>query len=142
MSDTTQINAAEGLFCETANGPRLLGSRCENCRFPSFPSSEFCHNPECDASDMRPAHFGPFGRLWSVTVQNYSPPPPVVADSPFAPYAVGLVDLDDDGLRVVGRLRVDDPKDAEVGDEVELILAPLGANADGEEVISWQFKKR
>ncbi|MDG2335619.1 MAG: OB-fold domain-containing protein [Myxococcota bacterium] len=142
MTDSSPVHAAKDLFVETSDGPRLLGSRCDTCKAPYFPSSEACHNPDCDHSDIQPAHFGPHGTLWSVTVQNYPPPPPVVAPEPYSPYAVGLVDLETDGLRVIGRLHVEDPTSVKVGGPVELILAPLGSGQDGHEVISWQFEPR
>jgi uncharacterized OB-fold protein len=89
---------------------------------------------------MRDANFGPRGRLASVTIQGYPPPAPVVRSDPYTPYAVGLVDLEDEALRVIGRLRVDDPENIELGGEVELVLASLGHDDEGRDVISWQFQ--
>jgi hypothetical protein len=140
MGEAGSVPAVEGLFSETADGPRLLGSRCATCGSAYFPRAEGCHNPECERSDMHDALFGPRGRLASVTIQSYPPPAPVVWSEPYTPYAVGLVDLADQGLRVIGRLRVDDPASIEVGGEVELVLAPLGRDAEGRDVISWQFE--
>jgi len=140
MSDSGSIPAVEGLFTETADGPRLVGSRCASCQSPYFPSAEACHNPECERSDMQSALFGPRGRLTSMTIQSYPPPAPVVWSEPYTPYAVGLVDLESEGLRVIGRLRVANPENVEVGGDVELVLAPLGNDAEGREVISWQFE--
>ena len=140
MSEPETILSTEGLFAETAAGPRLLGSFCAGCETAYFPRSEYCHNPECTEADMQDAEFGPRGRLWSVTTQGYQPPAPVVTPEPYAPYAVGFIDLHDHALRVVGRLQTDSPDDVEVGCEVELILAPLGQDAEGRDVISWQFK--
>lgn len=133
------INAVEGLFAETAEGPRLLGSQCRSCGTPYFPRGEVCHNPDCSSSAMQDAAFGPRGTLWSVALQNYPPPPPTIYEEPYRPYGVGLVDLPN-GLRVLGRLLTDDPTQIEPGAEMELVLAPLGPGPEGEPVISWQFK--
>jgi len=140
MSEVETILSTEGLFAETPAGPRLLGSRCDGCKSAYFPRSEHCHNPDCTQADMHEAEFGPRGRLWSVTTQGYQPPAPVVTPEPYTPYAVGFIDLHDHPLRVLGRLQTDSPADVEVGCEVELILAPLGQDAEGRDVVSWQFK--
>ncbi|MAI25971.1 MAG: Zn-ribbon domain-containing OB-fold protein [Myxococcota bacterium] len=140
MSEPETILSTEGLFAETSAGPRLLGSRCLCCGTAYFPRSEYCRNPECPEPEIQDAEFGPRGRLWSVTTQGYQPPAPVVTPDPYTPYAVGFIDLHDHPLRVVGRLQTDSPEDVEVGCEVELILAPLGQDGEGRDVISWQFK--
>lgn len=137
MSET--VESVEGLFEQTPNGPRLLGSRCASCQTPYFPRSSGCHNPDCDTSKMEDVHLGPKGRVWSLSVQTYPPPPPVVSSDPFEPFAAAMVDLEE-GLRVLGRMVTDDPGQVNVGDEVELVIAPLGKDADGRDVISWQFK--
>jgi uncharacterized OB-fold protein len=139
MSHANAIQAADGLFADTPDGPRLLGSRCTACETAYFPRSGACHNPDCPGSRIEDACFGPSGTLWSVAIQNYPPPPPAVIPEPYTPYAIGLVDLPE-GLRVLGRLAVDDPLSVEVGTAMELVLAPLGQNEAGQDVVSWQFK--
>ena len=139
MTTTERIPAVEGLFAETAEGPRLLGSRCTACGTPYFPKSPLCHNPECSEQKLEDASFGPYGKLWSCAVQNYPPPPPAVYDEPYTPYAMGVVDLED-GLRVLGRISTDDPNRLQVGTDVELVLEPLCRDEDGRELVSWKFK--
>ena len=139
MTTTKTVPVAEALFTQTADGPRLLGSKCASCATPYFPRSAVCHNPECDAPAMADVNFGPTGKIWSCAVQNYQPPAPVVTEEPYAPYAMGMVDLDD-GLRVMGRIDVDDPMSAQVGDEVELVVGRLGGDADGNDVVTWMFR--
>jgi len=131
----------EGLFEETGEGPRLLGSRCSGCGTPYFPRSSLCHNPACQGGEMRDARFGPHGQLWSYAVQNYPPPAPARFDEPYTPYALGVVDLED-GLRVIGRLRGGEALELRAGSPVELVLAPLCSDAQGRELISWQFEPR
>ena len=136
---TTRVHAVEGLMAETAEGPRLLGSKCGGCSACYFPRDSVCHNPECDAPAMADVDFGPSGRIWSCAIQNYQPPAPVITEEPYQPYAMGMIDLAD-GLRVMGRIDVADPMSVQVGDEVELVVGRLGADADGNDVISWMFR--
>src|SRR3990172_8798234 len=118
-----RIPVAKNLFAETALGARLQGSRCTTCETPYFPRSAVCHNPECNDSRIEEAEFGPSGTLWSLAIQDYPPPAPVKFDKPYKPYAMGVVDLDD-GLRVLGRISVDDPHAIEAGARVEMVIEP------------------
>jgi hypothetical protein len=139
MATAKRIPVAEGLFTETADGPRLVGSRCAGCRTPYFPRSAVCHNPDCRGGRMDDATFGPRGTLWSCAVQDYPPPAPARFDQPYKPYAMGVVDLAD-GLRVLGRMAIDDPGRLEVGMKVELVLDTLCHDEQGGEVITWKFR--
>jgi uncharacterized OB-fold protein len=136
---TRKYPVAEGLFTETADGPRLLGSRCASCATPYFPRSALCHNPECRESKMEEASFGPRGTLWSCAIQNYPPPAPARYEEPYTPYAMGMVDMPE-GLRVMGRISTDDPESVRVGAEVELVLERLYLDENGDEVITWKFR--
>ena len=40
----------------------------------------------------------------------------------------------------IGRLLADDPEQVPVGGNVALVIAPLGHDAEGREVLSWQWK--
>ena len=136
---TNRVPVVDGMFAETADGARLLGSKCAGCGAPYFPKSAVCHNPRCREKHIEPASFGPRGTLWSFAVQHYAPPAPVKYDEPYKPYALGLVDLRD-GLRVLGRLQVDKLENLKIGMDVELIVARLCADKDGNEVTTWMFK--
>ena len=134
-----RIPVFEGLFAETSDGARLTGSRCKSCSTPYFPKSPVCHNPDCDDSNIEDASFGPKGTIWSVAMQDYPPPAPVKFDQPYKPYAMGVIDMPE-GLRVLGRIDVEDPRTAEVGMDVELVIDALAHDEDGNEVISWKFR--
>jgi len=134
-----RIPVAKNLFTETASGARLQGSRCKTCKTPYFPKSAVCHNPGCRASDMEDALFGPDGTLWSCAIQDYPPPAPAKFDQPYKPYAMGVVDLDD-GLRVLGRMAVENPRALDVGARVRLVIDTLAHDADGNEIVTWKFK--
>ena len=124
MTTKKRIHAVEGLFSETADGPRLLGSKCRGCGAVYFPRDSVCHNPGCSDPAMEDASFGPSGKIWGCAIQNYAPPLPVLTREPYQPYAVAMVDLDD-GLRVMGRIETDDPMSVSVGGRVELVVGGL-----------------
>jgi uncharacterized OB-fold protein len=134
-----RVPVVDGLFTDGPAGARLLGSRCATCTIAYFPRAEVCHNPDCSASDVHDAEFGGSGTLWSFSIQSYPPPPPARYDEPYVPYALGVVDLDD-GLRVVGRVDVEDPASLTVGDRVELIVGALCHDEDGTVPVSWMFR--
>ncbi len=140
-SMTTTKPVFEGLFTETAEGPRLLGSRCATCNTPYFPVSPACHNPDCDESKMEDTSFGPDGTLWSYSIQYYPPPPPAKYDEPYTPYALGLIDLPE-GLRVLSKISTDDPEGLEVGVAVELVLERFHSDGQGNDVITWKFRPK
>lgn len=139
MTTTKRVPVAEGLFAETKEGPRLLGSKCPACGTPYFPKSPVCHNPDCREKGLEDATFGPQGKLWSYSIQYYPPPPPAKFDEPFAPYALGLVDLPE-GLRVLARISTADPEGLQVGIDVELVLEKLYRDGSGNDVITWKFR--
>ena len=117
----------------------MLGSKCAACGVPYFPKTPVCHNPECNEQRIEDAQFGPRGKLWSFAVQYYAPPAPVKYDEPFAPFAIGVVDLPE-GLRVLGRISIDDLKKVKIGMDVELAVERLCGDKDGNEVVTWKFR--
>ncbi len=139
MTTADRVPVAEGLFAETANGPRLLGSKCATCGTPYFPKTSICRRPDCAASKIEDAQFGPRGTLWSYSVQHYPPPPPAKYDEPYSPYAMGMVDLDE-GLRVLARISTNDLDAIKPGMAVELVIERLYGDAQGNEVLTWKFR--
>ena len=139
MSEVKRIPIVEGVFTETADGPRLIGSRCADCGTPQFPRSPVCRNPQCNGRNVEDVMLSPRGDLWSYTIQHYKPPAPMRFDDPFVPYGIGLVDLPE-GLRVLSMMTAADPDRLKIGMKVELVLEPLHHDDDGNEVITWKFR--
>jgi uncharacterized OB-fold protein len=133
------VPVVQGLFADTAQGPRLLGSKCVSCGTPYFPKSPVCRNPECGNQNLEDATFGPRGTLWSFAIQHYAPPPPVKYDEPYTPYAIGLVDMPE-GLRILARLSTTNIESITVGMEVELVIDGLYADPQGNQVTTWKFR--
>jgi uncharacterized OB-fold protein len=134
---TERIPVAPGLFAETPRGARLLGSRCGACGTHFFPRVPRCTNPACRSDDARDVELGPAGTLYSYTVQHYAPPPPFRYDAPFAPYAIGLVELRE-GIRVISMLKLD-LAEVRLGMPLELVIDRMASDEQGRDVVTWKF---
>lgn len=134
---TNWIPAVEGLFADTAEGPRLLGSRCTSCGTPYFPRKTACHNPQCSGSKIEDCSYGGKGVVWSYSVADFPPPAPHKFDKPFKPYVIGVIDMEN-GLRVIGQM-VNPLEEMKVGATVELVIDTLYHEED-KTFASWKFK--
>ncbi len=123
-----------GLFREEADGPRLLAGRCVACARLHFPASSIC--PYCGTADATPAAIGARGTLWLWTVVANRPPGyrgPV-------PFGFGVVELADDGLRVVTRLTEPRLASLRQGLPMRLVLDTLFTDDDGVAVVSYAYQ--
>jgi uncharacterized protein len=122
---------------EPGASPALLGSRCEGCSTHYFPRTSSCRNPACKAPALVDVQLSRTGNLYSYTVQRYRPPPPFVLE-PWAPYALGLVDLPE-GVRVMGMLTGMSLDDIRIGSTVELVAESLHEDGQGQPVLTYKF---
>jgi hypothetical protein len=82
------------------------------------------------------------GTLWSYTENRYAPPPPYPSQDPFEPFAVAAVQLEHEGLIVLGKVVEGTlAADLRVGIEMELTTMPLFTDDDGAErmVYAWRI---
>jgi hypothetical protein len=135
------VPAVAGWFT-TGEPPVLLGSRCTACGVVAFPPrSATCPNPQCRSTDVTPVPLARTGRVWSYTDARYQPPPPYVSPSdPYRPFVLAAVELDADGLIVLGQM-VDgcDGDAVHVGQPVELVIEPLLETDDAVQLV-WRWK--
>jgi uncharacterized OB-fold protein len=118
---------AEGWFT-TEDPPALLGRRCTACGTVAFPPvNAFCPNPGCAGTDFAEHRLARTGTVWSYTDSRYQPPAPYVATSdPYEPFALVAVELDDDGIVVLGQATAGVAvTDLHVGRRVELVVERL-----------------
>jgi uncharacterized protein len=138
VSETvTRVPAVEGWFTIDPREPHLIGARCPACTTIVFPPREgACPNPECDSDTLEPTELSRRGRVWSYTENHYAPPPPYVAADPFEPYALAAVELDDDGLVVLGQVaRGVSAADLHVGMAMQLEVDTLYRDDDHEYLV-------
>jgi len=128
---TDTVAVRDGLFTD-GEQPRLLGGRCPACGHHSFPRHATC--PYCAASGVVPVELSTTGRLWAWTAVTNAPP----GYAGEVPYGFGVVELPE-GLRVVSRLTEPDPARLDAGQEMALVVVPVGATEDGRTVTSYAF---
>jgi len=142
MTTRTPALGAAGWFTE-AGGPALLGSRCAGCGTVAFPkATAFCPNPDCAGTDFEEHRLPSTGTVWSYTDARYQPPPPYVPTTePYEPFALAAVELDGDGLVVLGQVAAGATiTDLHVGRRVELVVEPLFVDDDGTEHTIWKWR--
>lgn len=84
--------------------PHLLGGRCTGCGTYVFPPrAGACPNPACESDELESTPLSRTGRVWSYTENRYAPPPPYKAAEPFEPYALVAVELEREGIIVLGQ---------------------------------------
>jgi uncharacterized OB-fold protein len=76
---------------------RLEAARCQNCGYIAFPPRLVC--PRCRSRAFEPIRLADTGKIITYTIIRVPPHP--FADQ--APYAVGIVELDD-GVRLTGQI--------------------------------------
>jgi uncharacterized protein len=100
---TVRIPAIEGWYSLDEH-PHLIGGRCAGCGTYVFPPrAGACPNPGCESDELVPTALSRTGRVWSYTENRYAPPPPYKAAEPFEPYALVAVELEQEGIIVLGQ---------------------------------------
>lgn len=138
MANMVSIDPAV-LDIESA-GPRLIGSRCEDCGTHTFPAQDGC--PRCAGSSAIPVELDRRGTLWTWTIQGFAPKaPPYIGptDEAFEPFGIGYVELPGQ-VKVEARLTESDPARLRVGMAMELTTIPLAADADGNTLVTYGFR--
>jgi len=130
----------EGWFT-TTEPYTLIGGRCASCgTFVFPPRGGACPNPRCAATELDPTPLSRFGRVWSYTENHYAPPSPFVAADPFEPYALAAVELEAEGLVILGQVATGVMgADLEIGMEMEVDLDVLYTDDDGEPRWVWKW---
>jgi uncharacterized OB-fold protein len=138
-----QVPLADGLFTwppDPAKPPALIGARSTNGKI-FFP---YRRQAVIDGvrEDLERVELPRRGRLWTFTNQNFRPTsPPYAGDDDaqsFRPFTLGYVELAG-ALHVEARLTEPDPSKLRIGQEMELVIEPLGVDADGNQTMIYAF---
>lgn len=120
--------------------PQLIGSECGACSAVTFPRQPQC--PRCSKPDMSDLLLPRRGTVVAWTTQGFAPGPPYAGPTgaEFVPFGVGLIQLGD-VIRVEGRLTENSPEKLEFGMEVELTMIPFATDDDGDEIVTFAFRR-
>lgn len=138
-----ELPAVEGWWEVDDSGvPHLLGARCAQCGTYVFPPRESnCPNPGCVSEVLEPVRLSRRGTLWSYTENQYQPPPPYPQQDPFRPFAVAAVQLEQEGIIVLGKVIEGTlAADLTVGMAMELTTMPLYLDDDGATRLVYAWK--
>ena len=92
---------------------RLEANKCKNCDIIFFPPRLIC--PECKKREFEETRLAEKGKILTYTIIRV--PPRQFLDQ--APYAVGIVELDD-GVKLTGQIVDCDFEDLKIGQKVKL----------------------
>ena len=150
MSGTTEQAAIDGWWSVSDSGddaglPHLIGARCPQCGTYVFPPRENnCPNPACAADELEAVALSRRGTLWGYTENRYQPPPPYPQQENFEPFAVAAVQLEREGIIVLGKVVEGTlATDLKVGMAMELTTMTLYTDDDGvrRSVYAWRIAK-
>jgi uncharacterized OB-fold protein len=128
-SDSVPVTA--GLFeLDPDGGGRLLVGACGACDRLHFPATRDC--PYCSAEGCTSRALSGQGTLCLFTIVINRPP----GYSGEVPFGFGVVELPDDGLRVVSRLVESDPSVLTRGTPMRFRVVPLT-----ETTVTWAFER-
>lgn len=123
----------DGVLRETENGPVLLGNACTTCDKVYFPGVDFC--PRCYSAELEERELSRRGILHAHTVTR------VPLDRFDPPHALGIVLLPHDKVSVFAPLVMAEGERFDIGMEMEIVVAPLWVDEDGDEVYGYKFAK-
>jgi len=92
---------------------RLEANKCKKCGYVSFPPRLIC--PQCQNREFEETKLAEKGKVLTFTVIRV--PPQQFVDQ--APYAVGIVELDD-GVKLTGQIVDCDFEDLKIGKRVKI----------------------
>ncbi len=117
------------LLAEGPDGVALVGGYSPSSGRHHFPLAPLC--PYTGADDVEEVRLSTEGALWAWTAVT-APPPGY--EGP-VPYGFGVVELEQEGLRVLGRLTEPDPTRLTAGQRMRVVAEHLP-----DDVVVWAFE--
>ncbi len=141
MENTSNMVARiPGLVDWSTDEVRLIGAKCKSCGTCFFPKGHYQHAPGCAREGNEDILFPNKGKLASYVIQHYMPPPPFKTEKKIVPYAIGLVEFEDEKIQIAGILKGVDLNNIELGTEMETTTLKLFSNDEKQDVVTWAFQ--
>ena len=132
----TEAREPGGLFALMrfdAQGPFLVGGKCESCHAVFFPNQGVC--PRCTGQQITESPpLSRRGSLYTYTTV-YQKPPDYGGD---VPYVIGRVQLSE-GVFILSQIKAV-AEDLHVGMEMELVAEPIFIDQNGNEQLGYKFQ--
>jgi uncharacterized OB-fold protein len=113
--------------------PILIGSRCPDCGAHFFPRRYVCLT--CYRQGLEDADLSTKGKIWTFTIARQTPPGSMIE----APYVMAVVELPEK-VAIETVVRDVDPESVRVGMDVEIVLARMKEDAEGNDIVSFMFR--
>lgn len=122
-----------GWFKDSAEGMRLLGSRCEDCGKVFFPKKEVC--PNCFDGELKDVPLSKRGKLHTYALSAMGP------SGMEKPYVIAFIDLPE-GIKLFSVLTDCEPWDEvlKIDMEMEMVIRKIKEDEYGNEIISYKFR--
>jgi scaffold protein (connect acetoacetyl-CoA thiolase and HMG-CoA synthase) len=114
--------------------PVLLGCRCPECGAYYYPKRYICIT--CGHEGLDEAELSGRGRVWTFSIAGQTPPGSLVE----APYAMAVIELPKEKVAIRCPLTDVAMEDVKVGMDVEIVLAKMKEDEEGNDVVSFKFK--
>ena len=133
MTEAEEPKGLSSLVRFNAQGPFLVGGKCDSCHAIFFPNQSIC--PRCTGQQITESPpLSRRGKLYSYTTV-YQKPPDYGGD---VPYMVGRVQLPE-GVFILSQIKAA-AKNLRVGMEMELVVEPVFTDQNGNEQVAYQFQ--
>jgi hypothetical protein len=117
-----------------ADQEKLTAVKCQYCQKVIFPIRMFC--PNCKSKFLVPIDIPSIGKIFSFTFIHY---PLSAYNNP--PYKVGLIEIQEQNIRLIAKIEADNDADIEIDQKVNLRVETFPESGNHPIVVARLIKK-